>query len=158
MKLARSGWPIVSSSFRGNLQASSSPPNANTLPVLVPKVLLSTPHCRKYPVSYTPQLHHLPASLYPHNRVHPCSRFAIGLRSDGVLRHAHFPDLVPLRRANAILITSCIKALDSRARRLRVARSQQTTTSASPLLRLCFASIIVEQPTSPNFAHPPSKP
>ena len=41
MKLAGSGWPIVSSSSRGNLQASSSPPNANTLPVFAPKELLS---------------------------------------------------------------------------------------------------------------------
>jgi hypothetical protein len=116
------------------------------------------PHYRKYPVSYTPQPHHLPASLYPHNRVHLCSRFTVGLRPDGVLRHAHFPDQVPLRRANTIPITSCIKALDSRAPRLRVARSQRTTTSASPLLRLCFASTSPlsssSKPTSPKPAHP----
>ncbi|OCL14304.1 hypothetical protein AOQ84DRAFT_221945 [Glonium stellatum] len=94
---------------------------------------------QKIPGILHPSLHQLPASFYHPSRVHQCSRYPVGLHSDGVLRHAHFPDLVPLRRANTIPITSCITALDSRARRLTVARSQPNTISAPPSCRLSVA-------------------
>jgi len=159
MKLARSGWPIVSSSSQGNLQASSSPPNANTLPVLTPKVLLSihlTAVNTRYPtplncIIYRPHSTLTAESSCARASLSTCALTASSPRAVSrpgppkeSKHHPHHELHQSPRFSRSPLEGSPFAA-----------NYHLCFASASPPLRFCFASLSSSsKPTSPKFAHP----